>query len=171
WTVITQGTDGINSVLGKFLNPFTVFAPPAKSGHAIIQVDRGGWMKLADWRSVRYRSWPRCRQREALIDGLQRAEASQSQIENPLLNGGIIQHFDDLPAADANTHLFTRREGDGIDAHRIKMIDPFLRGKEIFFFSITKPQGAQAERVSAEDTFISKTRDDPRRALRERAKC
>ncbi len=66
------------------------------------------------------------RKRETCIDRFQRTKAPQSQFEHPLLDGGIIQHLDNLPASHTDAHLFSGREGDRVNAHGIEVIDTFL---------------------------------------------
>src|SRR6185436_163256 len=91
----------------------------------------------------------RSRKSQALAHRLQGTESAQRQVENALLNSGIVQHFHGLPASHADAHLFAGREGDRVDAHCVEMIDALFGGEEIFLFGVAEPEWAQAESIHA----------------------
>src|SRR5262249_18740617 len=80
--------------------------------------------------------------------------------------------FEDLDLAvapDQQPHLFAGRQGPGVFSHRLQRHNALLRRGEIFFFGLSEPERAQAQRVTTEDRLVAFARDDRGRPLRKRA--
>ncbi len=154
-TVEAEAGDGLGALLGEVLDVLLVPAVPAeRDAHVLGQLGQVG---LRDVAAGPFEPHARPVEARALA-----VHALQHETLDVLV--GVETH--DV-VAEAGDHLLAGREGRGVADHAAERDDAALGRPEVLLLRLAEPQGAQAERVDAEDALGARAGDDRGGALRE----